>query len=104
MFQYDINQFSEVEIYFLLETAIKKQSENPDDAKNKEIVGILRTHLSKYGVVTSEGEFSGDFNRWMFFWKSWKADLTIEELKNLIDKLKYGMDYQSYLPNKKWNE
>ena len=104
MFQYDLDQFSEVEIYFLLETALKRQSENPDDAKNGEIVDVLKLHLSKYGVGANKEEFNGDFNRWLFFWKSWKAELTLEELKRLIDKLKYGMDYQSYLPNKRWNE
>lgn len=98
-----VEEFNETEIYFILEIAIKRQLNNVSDERLRSTIEAFKSHLVNYGVGIDPANAESDFNEWFSFWKEWKSSLTIEELKDVIDRLKFGIAYDNYLPKDKWN-
>ena len=52
----------------------------------------------------STDEKVGNFMKWLTFWKKWQSELTLVEIKNIIDQIELFRPYDEYLPKTKWNQ
>jgi len=92
---------SEVELYFSY-TDIKKR---PSNEKVEYLVElIIDIAKNKFGVKKDTKIRKGNFDKWVNFWKNWQAQLTLFEIKNIIDQIELHKSYDEYLPNTKWND
>jgi len=91
----------EVELYFSY-TDIKKR---PTNEKVEYLLNLIVDIASKnFSVKKSTAKRKGNFDKWLSFWKNWQAELTMFEIKSIIDNIELRKSYEDYLPKTKWND
>lgn len=96
-----LEHLSEVELYF---SYVEVESREKNE-KSEMLSNIIRKIVSKkFKVTLGTEKRKGNFDKWLNFWRNWQGNLTVLNLRFLMDALQHNMNYDKILPTKKWNE
>jgi hypothetical protein len=98
-----LDTLSEVELFFVFQEIRKRMIYEKLEGNDLIVEHIIKL-TKKFGVKMQTSKRKGTFVKWLTFWKNWQSEMTIGDLREMIDKITFSQSYQEYLPKTKWNE
>ena len=98
-----LDNLSEVELFFIVQEIFSLPTIE-DNPKLVFAYDYIMTLLPKYNVSDTKTYDSPKFYRWIKFWREWQGNLSIRQLKDIIDNIEMRKPYDQYLPKRKWNQ
>ena len=94
---------SEVEIFFVYQE-IDKYLKSGSTPKLEFMLECVLEETVRFGVRRVIDKHPDSFKKWVKFWRKWQSELTIIDMKDMVDNISFNLKYDQYLPTTKWKK